>query len=133
MCLCLCLQTKKHKSLPSILCCATKRQSVQINRTTLYLRYPSTLKAVIWCVATRGQTLLSQKISVQSDQWFLRYGQICVGKHTFSKSPKDAKNEWKICHFSETKCLNELKFRLELDFEHGMPQTKFQLDYLKST
>ena len=75
-----------------LLCCATKRQSVQINRTTLYLWHPSTLKAVIWCVATRGQTLLSQKISVQSDQWFLRYGQICVGKHTFSKSPKDAKN-----------------------------------------
>ena len=56
-----------------ILCCARKCQSVHSSRTTQYLRHPSTLKAVIWCVATYDQTLFSQKISVQSEQWFLRY------------------------------------------------------------
>ena len=68
-----------------VLCCARKCQSVHSSRTTQYLRHPSTLKAVIWCVATYDQTLFSQKISVQSEQWFLRYCQICVENHTFFK------------------------------------------------
>ena len=92
---------------PSVIC------AIQLYHQ--YLRHPSILKAVIWCVATCGQMLLTQKISVQSDQWFLRYGQICVEKHTFSKCPQDAKILWEICHNSETTCPNELKFRLELD------------------
>ena len=34
-----------------------------------YLRHPSNLKSVIWCVSTAlAQILLSQEISVESDQ-----------------------------------------------------------------
>ena len=48
----------------------------QSGRTTQYLRHPSTLKAVIWCVPPDGQNLLPQEISVQLDPQFQRYGEI---------------------------------------------------------
>ena len=38
-----------------------------VSCTTQYLWHPSTLNAEIWCVAPRGQTLHSHKISVQMD------------------------------------------------------------------
>ena len=53
---------------PFIQSVAAQPHHLQVSRTTQYLRHPSTLKAEIWCAAPRGQNLLSQKISVQSDQ-----------------------------------------------------------------
>ena len=64
---------------------AHQRITLHVTQTTQYLWPPSTLKAEIQCVASRGPKLISQKTSVQSEQHFLRYGKICVEKHTFSK------------------------------------------------
>ena len=48
----------------------TREHHVHSGWTSQYLRHPSTSKAVVWCVAPVGQNLLSQEISVQSDQKF---------------------------------------------------------------
>ena len=61
----------KFRRLQSV---AAQPHHLHVSRTTQYLRHPLTLKAEILYAAPRGQNLLPQEISVQSDKLFQRYG-----------------------------------------------------------